>query len=210
MPIRQNSKGYATAQMDVIVEVDRKGNVVWEWSFFDHIVQDIDNTKATYGVIKDNPGKININLSGNPLQKDWLHCNSLDYNEELDLIVINSVQGEFYVIDHGATFVKGDADSSIVLAASTKGDFIYRFGDPARYDQGEPPSVLDNWTKATSGHKQIGGAHNIQWIKPGLPGAGNFIIFNNAENLFELTPQSYIVEINPYLNSAVYQHRQIC
>ncbi|MEI6088834.1 MAG: aryl-sulfate sulfotransferase [bacterium] len=197
-----NSKGYSTAQMDAIVEVDMAGNIIWEWSFFDHIVQDIYPTKPTYGIVKDNPGKININLQGNPLQRDWLHCNSLDYNEELDLIVINSVQGEFYVIDHGNTFINGDPVASIAKAASTTGDFLYRFGDPARYDQGDPPSVLDNWTKTTSGHKQIGGAHNIQWIKPGLPGAGNFLIFNNSQNLFELTPQSYILEINPYLNSA--------
>ncbi len=193
---------YTGAQMDVIVEVDKKGNVIWEWSFFDHVVQDIDPTKSTYGVIKDTPGRININLRGNPLKSDWLHCNSLDYNQELDLIVTNSVQGEFYVIDHGNTFTKGSPSGSIALAASAKGDFLYRFGDPARYNQGDPPSVLDNWTKATAGHKQIGGAHNIQWIKTGLPGAGNFLIFNNAENLFELTPQSYIFEINPYLNSS--------
>ena len=193
---------YTGAQMDVIVEVDRKGNVIWEWSFFDHVVQDIDPTKSTYGIIKDTQGRININLRGNPLRSDWLHCNSLDYNQELDLIVINSVQGEFYVIDHGNTFLKGNSTGSIALAASAKGDFLYRFGDPARYNQGDPPSVLDNWTKATAGHKQIGGSHNIQWIKSGLPGAGNFLIFNNAENLFELTPQSYIFEINPYLNSS--------
>lgn len=195
------SAGYATAQMDVIVEVDKKGNIIWEWSFFDHIVQDIDASKATYGIVKNTPGKININLAGNPVQRDWLHCNSLDYNQSLDLIVINSVQGEFYVIDHGNTFVSGKADSSIILAASSKGDFLYRFGDPARYNQGNPPSITSNWTKSTTGHKQIGGAHNIQWIKPGLPGAGNFLVFNNAENLFELTPQSYIFEINPYLDS---------
>jgi len=196
-----NSAGYATAQMDVIVEVDMKGNIIWEWSFFDHVVQDIDVSKSTYGIIKNTPGRININLAGNPVQKDWLHCNSLDYNQDLDMIVINSVQGEFYVIDHGNTFVKGMPDSSIARAASSKGDFLYRFGDPARYGQGNPPSITSNWTKSTTGHKQIGGAHNIQWIKPGLPGAGNFLIFNNAENLFELTPQSYIFEINPYLDS---------
>jgi hypothetical protein len=117
-------------------------------------------------------------------------------------VVINSVHGEFYVIDHGNTFIVGKPDSSITLAASTRGDFLYRFGDPAKYDQGDPPSVLDNWEKATVGHKQMGGAHNIQWIKPGLPGAGNFLLFNNGQNLFELTPQSYIFEINPYLNSS--------
>jgi hypothetical protein len=196
------TNNYTGAQMDVVVEVDRNGNVIWEWSFFDHVVQDIDASKPTYGVIKDTPGRINLNLRGNPVKSDWLHCNSLDYNQDLDLIVINSVHGEFYVIDHGNTFTKGDPTGSIALAASSKGDFLYRFGDPAKYNQGDPPSVLENWEKATSGHKQIGGAHNIQWIKPGLPGEGNFLIFNNAENLFELTPQSYIFEINPYLNSS--------
>ena len=193
---------YTGAQMDAIVEVDMSGNIIWEWCFFDHVVQDIDNTKATYGVVKDNPGKIDLNMSGNPVKSDWIHCNSLDYNEDLDLIVINSVHGEFYVIDHGNTFLKGNPQSSISLAASSKGDFIYRFGDPAKYDQGDPPSVLENWEKATSGHKQLGGSHNIQWIKKGMPGAGNFLVFNNSQNLFELTPQSYVTEINPYLNSA--------
>ena len=114
---------YTGAQMDVIVEVDRKGNIIWEWSFFDHVVQDIDASKPTYGVIKNTPGRIDINLPGMPVRKDWLHCNSLDYNEKKDLIVINSVQGECYVIDHGNTFVAGKPDSSIARAASSAGDF---------------------------------------------------------------------------------------
>lgn len=196
------SNSYTGAQMDAVVEVDMKGNIIWEWCFFNHIVQAIDASKPTYGVIKDNPGKIDLNIRGNPVKSDWLHCNSLDYNQSLDQVVINSVHGEFYVIDHGNTFLKGDAAGSIALAASSKGDFLYRFGDPAKYGQGDPPSILDNWEKATSGHKQIGGAHNIQWIKPGLPGEGNFLIFNNGQNLFETTPQSYIFEIDPFLNSA--------
>lgn len=196
------SKGYANAQVDAIVEVDMKGNVIWEWWFFDHIVQELYPSKANYGIVKNTPGKININIRGNTLKSDWLHCNSLDYNEDLDLIVINSVHGEFYVVDHGNTFIKDDPDSSIALAASSVGDFLYRFGDPAKYNQGDPPSILENWEKATAGHKQLGGSHNIQWIGKGLQGAGNFLVFNNAENLFELTPQSYVVEINPYLNSS--------
>ncbi len=196
------ANNYTGAQMDVIVEVDRLGNVIWEWSFFDHIVQELYPAKPNYGVVKNTPGKININMPGNPVKSDWLHCNSLDYNQTQDLIVINSVQGEFYVIDHGNTFIANNPDSSKKLAASSKGDFLYRFGDPARYGQGDPPSILANWTKSTAGHKQLGGAHNVQWIRPGLPGAGNILIFNNAENLFELTPQSYIVEINPYLNAS--------
>ena len=196
------SHSYTGAQMDAIVEVDRSGNVIWEWCFFDHVVQDIDASKPTYGVIAGTPGRINLNISGNPVQKDWLHCNSLDYNQDSDLIVINSVHGEFYVIDHGNTFIPSNPAGSITLAATSAGDFKYRFGDPAKYNQGVAPSVTANWEKSTAGNKQIGGAHDIQWIKPGLPGAGHFMLFNNDENLFELTPQSYIYEINPFLDSS--------
>jgi len=196
---------YNGVQMDSIVEVDLKGNVVWEWWFFDHIVQDVDPSKPNYvgrgKTLADYPGKLNLNLPGRPLRRDWLHCNSMDYNAELDQVVTNSVQGEFYVIDHSNTFIPGDPKGSISLAAGPAGDFLYRFGDPARYGQGEPPSMLKDWTEATTGHKQIGGAHNIQWIRPGLPGAGNFLLFNNGQYLSERTPQSYIFEINPYIDA---------
>lgn len=197
------SSNYAGVQLDVVVEVNRAGRIIWEWAFFDHIVQEFDATKtATYGVIKNTPGRININMTGNPLKSDWLHCNSMDYNETLDQVVINSVHGEFYVIDHGNTFLKNDSAGSIALAASSRGDFLYRFGDPAKYGQGSSPSFSTNPEKTSTGHKQIGGAHDIQWIKSGLSGGGNFLVFNNGQNLFELTPQSYIVEINPYLNAS--------
>ena len=197
-----STANYNNPQMDAIVEVNRQGQVIWEWWFFNHVVQDLYPGKPNYGVVANSPGKINLNLAGNTVKSDWLHCNSLDYNQDLDMIVINSVHGEFYVIDHGNTFVPNDSAASIALAATSAGDFKYRFGDPAKYNQGSPPSVETNWDKATAGNKQIGGAHDIQWIKPGLTGAGHFLVFNNAENLFELTPQSYIYEINPYLTSS--------
>ncbi len=87
--------------MDAVVEVDMQGNVVWEWCFFDHVVQDLDPSKPNYvgagKTIADHPGRININMPGRPLRRDWLHCNSMDYNAESGHIVINSVQGELYV-----------------------------------------------------------------------------------------------------------------
>lgn len=193
------------ASMDAIVEVDMNGNVVWEWWFMDHMIQDFDSTKANYvgagKTIADYPNRLNINLPGKPLRRDWLHCNSLDYNPELGHIAINSVWGEFYIIDHDKTFYPGDPVNSIKAAAGHDGDFLYRFGDPARYGQGDPPTVLEDWTATTTGHKQIGGSHDIQWIRPGLPGEGNLLVFNNGQLLFETTPQSYVFEINPYLNA---------
>ena len=196
---------YEDAEMDAIVEVDMQGNVIWEWWFFDHMVQDIDPAKANYvgagKSIANYPGRLNINLPGKPLRGDWLHCNSIDYSAELDQIVTNSVQGELYVIDHGSTFVKGDPKASIAKAKGPAGDFLYRFGDPARYKQGEPPRVLENWDNATSGNKQMGGSHHAHWIEPGLPGAGHLMVFNNGQYLFERTPQSSIIEINPFLDA---------
>jgi len=199
------ARSYDGASMDAIVEVDMKGNVVWEWWFFDHVVQDVDPARKNHvgngKTIADYPHRIHLNIPGRPVRRDWLHCNSLDYNAELGHIVANSVQGEFYVIDHDGTFVTGDPQASIAKAASRAGDFLYRFGDPARYGQGDPPSITRDWTRATAGHKQIGGSHDIQWIKPGLPGAGHFLIFNNGQYLFERTNQSSIMEIDGFLGA---------
>ena len=196
---------YPNGQMDAIVEVDMQGKVVWEWWFFDHVVQDVDPAKPNHvgagKSIADYPGRINLNLPGRPLKRDWLHCNSLDYNAESGHIVINSVQGELYVIDHDGTFVAGDPQAGIAKAAGAAGDFLYRFGDPARYGQGDPPRVLENWDSATSGHKQMGGSHDAHWIRPGLPGAGHLMVFNNGQYLYQRTPQSSILEINPCLDA---------
>ncbi len=196
---------YTNAQVDAIVEVDMSGSVVWEWCFFDHGIQDFDASKTNYvgagKSVSNYPGRLNLNLPGRSVTNDWLHCNSNDYNTNLDQIVINAAGGEFYVIDHGNTFIAGNPASSIALAASTNGDFLYRFGDPARYSQGNPPSIQQNWTTSTTGNKQIGGSSHAQWIPAGLPGAGHFLVFNNGGDLFETTPQSYLFEINGYLNA---------
>jgi len=196
---------YNTGQMDTVVEIDMNGNVIWEWWFFDHVIQDVDPSKANYvgqgKTIADYPGRININLPGRPLKRDWLHCNSMDYDPESGHVAINSVQGELYLIDHDGTFITKDPAASIAKAAGKAGDFLYRFGDPARYSQGDPPRVLENWDSATAGHKQIGGSHDVHFIPAGLPGAGHLMVFNNGQYLYQRTPGSSIVEINPCLDA---------
>ncbi len=196
---------YRKGQMDAVVEVDMQGNVVWEWCFFDHVVQDVDPSKSNYvgagKTVANHPGRININMPGRPLKRDWLHCNSLDYSAESGHIVLNSVQGELYVVDHDGTCVAGDPKAGIAKAAGAAGDFLYRFGDPARYSQGDPPRVLENWDSATTGHKQMGGAHHASWIPAGQPGAGHIMVFNNGQYLYQRTSQSSILEINPFLDA---------
>ncbi|MFT6245841.1 MAG: hypothetical protein ACJAXI_002616, partial [Crocinitomicaceae bacterium] len=44
-------------KMDKILELEPVGtngaNIVWEWYFWDHLIQDFDSTKANFGVIAD-------------------------------------------------------------------------------------------------------------------------------------------------------------
>jgi hypothetical protein len=61
------------------------GHTSHPWWFFDQVVQDVDPTKPNYvgqgKTVADHPGRIILNMPGRPLKRrDWLHCNSMDYN----------------------------------------------------------------------------------------------------------------------------------
>lgn len=203
------SKDFSGAYTDGFVEVDKKGNIIWEWNFLEHGIQDVNPKWPNYvdkgKTIADYPGRVDLNwltdANRQPstpvpgVTRDWQHVNSIDYNEELDHVVINAKHfSEFYVVDHGATFIPNDPKGSKKLASSEKGDFIYRFGNPSAYQQGEAPGFMNE------GDQQMYGAHNIQWIKKGLPGAGNFLVFNNGC----YNPRGFhseILEINPFLDA---------
>jgi hypothetical protein len=194
-----------TSNPDGVVEFDLKGNVIWEWNIFDHLVQDVDPAKANYGVVKDHPQKLDVNF-GNGRAGDWIHINSLDYNETLGhLVVNNSTDSEFYIIDHQGTFVPGDAAASIASAAGPKGDFLYRWGNPSVYDTGVPMSYSEA-RGASDGDQQVFFSHDVQWIRPAaysggppLPGAGHFLIFDNgSRHLATGYAYSAVLEINPY------------
>lgn len=190
---------------DGMVEVDMEGNVIWEWNIKDHTVQDHNPRLANYGVIADNPGKMDPNF-GRGVGGDWIHINSFDYNAVLGQVIINNSRFmEVYVIDHGATFVPGDPEESIALAASDTGDFLFRWGNPCVYDAGDCPSSLDEGQSSTNGHQQVYFSHDIQWIRDrevgpeigDLPGAGNLLIFDNGSGRLGQTFSS-VLEFNPY------------
>ena len=50
---------------DKIVELKPTGlntaDVVWEWRSWDHLIQDFSPTKPNYGIIKNNPQRLDIN-----------------------------------------------------------------------------------------------------------------------------------------------------
>ena len=195
-----------SSRPDGLVEIDMQGNVIWEWNVSDHVIQDKNPDVLNYGVVADNPGKLDPNW-GAGVGGDWIHINALDYNEVLDQIVIsNSSHSEIQIIDHGATFVAGDPEASIELAAGDAGDFIYRWGNPCAFDAGDCPSLIDEGRNNTNGHQQLFFIHDAQWIRekemavPGagnLPGEGNLLIFDNGTRKPGVTHSS-VYEINPY------------
>ena len=155
---------------DEIIEVapdgQGGGEIVWRWSFWEHLIQDRDETKPNFGKISEHPRRMDINVGAvNPFafgQADWMHTNSIAYNAELDQIMISSnFQSEVYIIDHSLTTEE---------AAGPAGDLLYRWGNPANYSCGEQSD------------RQLGGQHNAHWIPDGLPGAGNILVFNNNAN----------------------------
>ena len=166
-----------------IVEVRRtgptSGEIVWEWSAWDHLIQDFDPTKDNYGVVGDHPEKVDINFGeANPRtgsDSDWLHANAVDYNPELDQIAISIRQfSELWVIDHSTTTAEAASHSG--GTSGMGGDILYRWGNPQAYRAGGPED------------RQLFLQHDARWIPPGLPGAGNFLIFNNGNGR---TPGNY-------------------
>ena len=144
--------------------------IVWEWHLWDHTIQNIDSTLSNYGIISQNPGLLNINLGtlggGGGASGDWIHLNSIDYNEGLDIIAISSRKmNEFYFIDHSTT----TAESATHLGGiyNKGGDFIYRWGNPENYNRGE------------GGDQVLFSQHSVNWINENYPGGGDIILFNN-------------------------------
>lgn len=136
------------------------GEVVWEWSTSDHLVQDHDPDKADYGPVAGHPGRIDINYNIRRSHHRLFHVNSIDYDPVLDQIMLSSRNySELWIIDHNTTTEE---------AAGTKGDLLYRWGNPQAYGAGGYQDQQLFWQ------------HDAHWIPPGLPGAGNVLIFNNG------------------------------
>ena len=152
---------------DTIVELEpSSGTLVWEWHVWDHLIQDYDATKPNYGDPEANPGLIDLNYAKNGMA-DWTHINGIDYNADLDQIIVSVHEfDEVWVIDHSTTSLqaKGHTGGS----SGRGGDLLYRWGNP------------EAWSAGTSADRELYGQHDPQWIGDGLDGAGDMMVFNNG------------------------------
>lgn len=182
---------------EVILELERRGfdgaEIVWAWRAWDHYIQDFDPDADNYGVISEHPELFDINadsiadeLSDQQLAQlrtradiamldgegaarraaDTMHFNSIAYNAELDQIVISANRyQEFFILDRSTTTEEAAGSSGGRYGMG--GDILYRWGKASNYDRGgRRPQILHN-------------QHDVRWIDPGLPGAGNITLFSN-------------------------------
>jgi hypothetical protein len=176
---------------DYVVEIKptypKGGTVVWEWHTWDHLIQDFDKTKNNYGYPKSHPELVDCDGDGRILPAFWNHMNSMDYNPELDQIAL-SVRGnsEVWIIDHSTT--TSEAKSHLGGKRGKGGDLLYRWGNPATYGAG------------TKTEQRYFEQHDVEWVLPGRPGAGNLTCFNNGLGRGGSTIYSTVDEFTPDMN----------
>lgn len=160
---------------DSVVEINRESSeIVWEWRAWDHLVQDLDQSLPNFGSPSAHLGRLDINYhqylaKGIPANwsagpHDWLHSNMVNYNPDLDQIIISVLRfDELWILDHRV---------SVEDAAGRAGDLLYRWGNPFAYGHGDMRE-----------DRRLYQQHDVQWIADGLPGAGNILVFNNRNNV---------------------------
>lgn len=178
-----------------IIELAQDGStaqIVWEWHIWDHLIQDTDTSKPNYGVVKDHPELLNINVSingGFPNFPDMFHVNGVDYNETLDQIVFSSrFLSEIFIIDHSTTTLEAAGHTG--GNSGMGGDFLYRWGNPANFG-------------APFGVRNIPGpVHDPRWIPDdGRPNGGWIQFFNNEGGVGQ---SSTVEAIDPPRTGIVY------
>jgi hypothetical protein len=101
------------------------------------------------------------------INPDWTHVNSVDYNAELDQIVVSIHEfSEIWIIDHSTTTAEAAGHQG--GRGGKGGDLLYRWGNPRVYRAGN------------AADQRLFAQHNAHWIPRGLPGAGHMLVFNNG------------------------------
>jgi|GEM_PF-1112675 len=185
-----DSLGQGALWLDHVIEVEPNGttgcNIVWEWHVWDHLIQDFNSSKGNYGVVADCPELMDINFVRDRISQDLTHINSIDYNEELDQILLSvKLTHEIWVIDHSTT--TEEAAGHTGGNSGKGGDILYRWGNPQAYRAGN------------ASDQKFFAQHDATWIKSDGPREGNILVFNNGRNRPE-GAYSSVDEIVPPFN----------
>ena len=184
--------------VDHLIEIKPEGKsggeIVWEWHAWDHLIQDHDATKKNYGNVAAHPELIDLNYIHISGFSDWLHLNCVEYNPELDQILLSSpTLSEIWIIDHSTT--KAEAAGHHGGKSGRGGDLLFRWGNPSVYRQG---LIAD---------ASLGYQHDAHWmdieLKKTDPDCGAILIFSNHN----APGQSVVVKIRPDYDSVAHAFR---
>jgi len=99
---------------------------------------------------------------------DWMHTNTVDYDPVRDLIVLSSPHlSEIWILDHSTTTEQAAGRSGGKYGKG--GEILWRWGNPRNHGAG------------TKADQQLFYQHDVQFIPPGMPGAGNLLVFDNGQ-----------------------------
>ncbi len=167
---RNPANAIGALKLDAVVEIEITGInqafEVWRWSFWDHLVQDFDSSKLNFGDVANSPQLLDINYDLGEMN-DYTHCNAIDYNPALNQIMLSARHlSEIYIIEH--TSSTQDATGHTGGIYGKGGDFLYRWGNPDVYQQGNPSD------------QKLFLQHDSKWVKAGYPDAGKISAFSNG------------------------------
>ena len=176
--------------IDKIIEIEPldydQANIIWEWHFYDHLIQDYDPDILNYGIISENPQLFNINAYNH--FNDFTHLNCVDFNSELNQIIFSSRSlNEIFIIDHSTTTEEAKGHDGGIYDKG--GDFLYRWGNPINYNRGD---LLN---------QKLHAPHAVNWINSDYPGGGNILLFDNE---YDVSISAIIEFQPPILSNGLY------
>jgi len=145
-----------TLEDDRLIEVGPDGDILWEWRAGDHIDQFGFSVEARDTIQRG------VGYSQGRGSMDWLHINSATYvgpNQWYD------AGDERFAPEN---VIISSRQTSVIAIINRDGDVVWQLG----------PDFSDSPEEQAIG--QIIGQHHAHFIPPGLPGAGNVMIFDNG------------------------------
>ena len=155
LPANTASEVWVTCIVEVEPNGTEGGTIVWKWEAIEHLVQNTDPLLPNFGDPALHPRQLDVNFEATGNDKDWVHTNSIAYNEELDQIMVSSRDfSEFWIIDHNVPMNQTATDA---------GHLLYRWGNPEAYGRG------------TNEDQVLFSQHDARWIQD-----GQIMVFSNG------------------------------
>lgn len=146
--------GDKPVKADRLVEISAQGELLWQWNSSEHF--------GEYGFDEAAVSSIRRQVGSATAAYDWMHINSATYvgpNRWFDA-------GD--VRFHPENIMLSSRHANVVFIINRDGEVVWRIGpDFSR-------------TPEEQGIGQVIGQHHAHLIPPGLPGAGNLLLFDNG------------------------------